>query len=94
MPEQTEASAINQRINDLHIVKNELLEAKYQLIEVADRIESWPRVVLYLIGIKKNEYLSNLRVRIKHHEEELQKVGRSLTALYRAKMNTEDNDAQ
>ena len=58
MPEQTCASAITKRINDLQIVKNELLEAKYQLIAVADRIESWPRIVLYFVGIKKNEYLS------------------------------------
>ena len=53
MPEQTCASAITKRINDLQIVKNELLEAKYQLIAVADRIESWPRIVLYFVGIKK-----------------------------------------
>ena len=75
-------------IKILYERKNGLVQAKAELVSVGIKIEKSPKWVLWLRRINKYAYLNELEMRIRQHEDEIQAVGRRISKLHNAKIQT------
>lgn len=80
-------------LKNLYQIKNELLQAKAELVSVYLDIEKSPKWWLWLKRVDKYATLNELEMRIRQHEDEIQAVGRRITSLHRANPQPTATDA-
>lgn len=69
-------------LRNLYEIKNELIQAKAELVSVAIGIEQSPKWLLWLKRVNKHQMLNELEMRIRQHEDEIQAVGRRISKLH------------